>query len=81
MYLGLGYWPSWYYFGYPWSYPQYYYPPAVAAPVAPPVYIERNDAPQSAAYWWYYCAGPQAYYPYVTQCPGGWQRVSPVPPS
>jgi hypothetical protein len=24
---------------------------------------------------WYYCANPQGYYPYVTQCYSGWQAV------
>lgn len=38
-----------------------------------------QPAPQTA--WWYYCADTQAYYPYVRECPGGWQRVSPQPPS
>lgn len=76
VFLGLGYWP--------WYYPPpyyYYYPPTVVVPSSPPVYVERGDgqaAPQSA--YWYYCANPQGYYPYVTQCPGGWQRVRPEPP-
>jgi hypothetical protein len=87
--LGFGaYWPwyyppydPYYYSSYPYyysSYPYYYssYPPVA------PVYVERGDeqaAPQSAD--WYYCTSPQGYYPYVTQCPGGWQRVKPQPPS
>lgn len=56
--------------------PAYYYPPVVEVPVAPPVYIERAPA---AAYW-YYCDNPAGYYPYVRQCPGGWQRVAPQAP-
>lgn len=62
--------------------PYYYYPPAVAVQSPPPVYVEQN-APQAApeqANYWYYCADAKAYYPYVKQCPGGWQRVSPQPP-
>jgi hypothetical protein len=79
----------------PYYYPPAYYPPVVVAPSAPPVYIEQGaqqappiqqqPAPQAApqqapAGWWYYCADPQGYYPYIQQCPGGWQQVSPQPP-
>lgn len=71
---------------YPWYYPPYYYyppyAPAVAAPAAPPTYIEQGgaqSAPPRASYW-YYCAESKTYYPYVKECPGGWQRVAPRPP-
>jgi hypothetical protein len=87
---GPGYWPgySWGpgYWGprYGYAYPPYgYYPPAYAAP-DPPVYIER-DAPAAPPeqVWWYWCASANAYYPYVKECPGGWQRVAPqtAPPA
>jgi hypothetical protein len=76
------YYPSPYYYYPPYYYP--YYPPIVTAPASPPVYIERGDvqtAPdQGSSNWWYYCTNPQGYYPYVKQCPGGWQRVAPQPP-
>jgi hypothetical protein len=51
--------------------PAYYYPP-------PPMYIEQlpQVAPQSQQYW-YYCPAARAYYPYVSECAGGWQRVLP----
>jgi hypothetical protein len=67
---------------YPWYYPPYYYyPPVVTVPVAPPTYVEQGSAhaapPQSA--YWYYCAESKTYYPYVKECPGGWQRVTPQP--
>ena len=76
-------------FGFP-VYAPYYYPPPVyyPAPVvvqsAPPVYVERNDMPPQAAApqaqnYWYFCASSKSYYPYVKDCPGGWQRVSPTP--
>ena len=55
-----------FFFGpYPYYYwPGYYYAaPVVAAPVA----------------YWYYCAPLAAYYPYVQDCPGGWQLVEPHP--
>lgn len=64
----------------PYYYPAYYpayYPPVVVQP-QPSVYIEQQ-APQPAANYWYYCAGSRAYYPYVKECPGGWQRVAPQP--
>jgi hypothetical protein len=55
----------------------------------PPVFIERDPPPpapavqqqQQPGHWWYFCPGSNAYYPYVRECPGGWQRVSPQPPS
>lgn len=73
---------------YPWYYPPYYgpyyspyyYPPAV--PAAPTTYVEQGgaqSAPPRTSYW-YYCAESKTYYPYVKECPGGWQRVAPQPP-
>jgi len=50
----------------------------------PTTYIEQ-PAPQpaqpqqSAVGYWYYCANPGAYYPYIKECPAGWQRVAPQP--
>lgn len=79
---GPGYWPGYYpgpYYGYS---PYYAYPPVVAVPAAPPTYIEQGDAgdePAQGAYW-DYCAASKTYYPYVKQCPGGWQRVPARPP-
>jgi len=74
---------------YPYSYypaPYYYYPPPYyAAPVViqspPQVYVEREaaaPAPETQSYW-YYCGATRGYYPYVKECPGGWQKVSPTP--
>ncbi len=57
--------------------PAYYYPPVVVRPAPPPSYIEQNE---TADDYWYYCAASKAYYPYVKECPGGWQRVAPQPP-
>lgn len=44
-----------------------------------PVYPYPNSyAPPGETYgWWYWCAEYQEYYPYVTYCPGGWERVLP----
>lgn len=69
--LGFGYWP-WY------DAPSgYYYPPEAGMVYRPPVYVEHGD--EQSGYW-YYCTNPQGYYPYVVQCPGGWQQVKPQPP-
>ncbi|HSD44349.1 MAG TPA: hypothetical protein VLD36_21100 [Burkholderiales bacterium] len=84
-YWGGSYWGGPYWGGPYWgSYSPYYYPPVVVQP-APQVYIERDPvsvapAPQQQAHWWYFCPGSNAYYPYVRECPGGWQRVAPQPP-
>lgn len=85
-----GYYPYYGYGGYgyggygPYYYPAYpYYPPAVmSVPAQPQTYIERGaaaDAPGPASYW-YFCRDANAYYPYVKQCPGGWEQVNPTPP-
>jgi hypothetical protein len=76
-----------YYYPAPYYAAPVYYPAPVVVQSSPPVYVERSDvppaaapAPQSQSYW-YYCAGSKTYYPYVKDCPGGWQRVSPTPQS
>jgi hypothetical protein len=71
--------PAWYY-----PPPAYYYPPpVVAAPAAPPVYIERGDAQAGPApeHYWYYCPDSKTYYPYVRECRNAWQRVPARPPT
>lgn len=78
---GPRYYPAPYY-AYPA--PVYAYPAVVVAPSAPPVYIEQGTAPEAQAQAqgdWYYCAASNAYYPYVAECPAGWQRVPAQPPS
>lgn len=77
--------PFWGYpYGYPYSYayPYSYGYPAYSPPVvvesSPQTYIQRDSQAQQ---YWYYCQNPQGYYPYVSECPGGWQPVSPQPPS
>lgn len=83
-----GYYPRSY--GYPsyaypsYAYPPYYYPyspPVVVVPASPPTYIERSQPEEQAppANDWFYCSKPEGYYPYVRQCPGGWQRVPAQP--
>ncbi len=85
------YWGGPWYYPPPYYYPPYY-PPVVVASPAPQVYIEQQpastDAPVSPAAptattqtnYWYYCAAKESYYPYVKDCPSGWQKVSPQPP-
>lgn len=73
------------YFGYAWPSPPpfyYYYPPTVVVRPEPQVYIERaapQAAPRTEAFW-YYCRASGSYYPYVRECPGGWEHVVPTPP-
>ncbi len=79
----LGYYSNPYY-----SYPAYAYPepaysypaPAVAASGA----YTAQGYPQAQAAApqqdWYFCPNSNAYYPYVRECPGGWQRVPSTPP-
>jgi hypothetical protein len=83
---GPGYYP-------PYYYAPYYPPVVVQAPApAPQVYIEQQPvpatpppppaAPVAAApsTYWYFCPAAKGYYPYVKECPGGWQKVLPQPP-
>ncbi len=51
----------------------FYYP----RPYYQPYYYYPPPAP-APVYWWY-CAPYGAYYPYVQDCPGGWQPVVPPP--
>lgn len=87
-YGGPLWWPPAYY-----AYPAPYVlvpPPAPAPPAAPPVYIEREPAeprptpaPQPGApegAWWYFCPAANGFYPYVRECPSGWERVPALPP-
>ncbi|MEA3194269.1 MAG: hypothetical protein QOD26_2602 [Betaproteobacteria bacterium] len=52
-----------------YGYPAYYYPYGV------PLY-----APAPADPYWYYCRAANTYYPYVQNCPGGWERYLPGTP-
>lgn len=79
--LGPVWGPAW---GPGWYPPPYYYPPqpvVVLPPSPPPVYVEQaQPAPVEAQQqYWYYCPAAKAYYPYVKECPQGWQRVLPQP--
>jgi hypothetical protein len=80
--IGGPFWgPAWYYPSYyPYYYP--YYAPVVEVPSTPPVYIERSESADDSAPsgFWHYCPDSKTYYPYVMECPGGWQTV-PAQPS
>ena len=79
-------WDPWYYRPYRYPYYEPYYPPVVMVqPQSPPVYIEQGggtiaESSRQTNYW-YYCNASRTYYPYVNECPGGWQRVVPQPPA
>lgn len=90
---GYPFWGGYYPWGYPYAYYPYYpyYPYSPAYYAAPAVqqdttYIERpvsqaqqQQQPQAPTGYWYYCSEPGAYYPYIKECPAGWQRVAPQP--
>src|SRR6267143_154944 len=59
-----------------------YYPPPLPYyyDYAPGYYAPPAAIPQQQGYW-HFCPSANAYYPYVQQCPEGWQAVAPVPPS
>lgn len=78
--FGYPYWGPWGPWG-PWHYPPpYYYPSPVVVRSEPVTYIEQgSSASAEQGSWWYYCDTTKGYYPYVKECPAGWQRVSPTP--
>lgn len=73
--------PAYAYAPFPYRAPAYAYPPATTGySSSPPVYAERGaaqaaPAPSQVQGDWYYCAESGAYYPDVSECPAGWQRV------
>jgi hypothetical protein len=75
----LGYSPYWGYGGYGRYGYGYAYPPVITVPSTPPVYIQRTIVPPPEPNYWYYCRSAAGYYPYVRECPGGWEKVAPQP--
>ncbi|MGH8307201.1 MAG: hypothetical protein ACRER0_02930 [Gammaproteobacteria bacterium] len=74
----FGWWwvvgPSWYYYPAPvYPYPDPYVPPVMMQTGS----VKPDPAPEQ---YWYYCAPAKKYYPYVSECPGGWQKVPVTPP-
>jgi len=85
--LSSAYWGPRHFYREPYYSP--YYTQVVTVPAMPPTYIEQGPAvpaeptaatPPLKPGYWYFCKDSQTYYPYVSECPGGWQRVSPQPP-
>ncbi len=58
--------------------PYWYYEQTVAVPA----YIERDPAASggSQPQFWFFCKASGIYYPYIRQCPEGWQEVAPQLP-
>jgi len=82
---GYGFYGYGGYYGYGlYDYPFYYSPAVVLAPPSTlPVFIqqEQPQTVQPQANYWHYCQNPEGYYPYVRNCPGGWQQIAPQPPA
>lgn len=55
--------------------PVVYHAPPVAYVEAPPVMVP----PPPARATWYFCPAAGQYYPYVANCPSGWQAVPATP--
>ena len=71
------------YYGSPYAYPpNYAYAPTYVDPAySQPPYAQQYQAPvQQQTTAWFFCPSSNSYYPYVRQCPEGWQQVSPTPP-
>ena len=88
-YFGAPY-PYYPYYASPYYYPYPYTPTVIIpAPAQPQVYIQQDGQPQiqqqsqspQSGYYWYHCDNPDGYYPYIKECPNGWQKVSPTPPA
>jgi hypothetical protein len=85
-YYPRAFYPGPYYPG-PYLYGDPFYSPAPVVVVPPPepqVYIEQSTGAVDQARtpeqgYWYFCRGSNRYYPYVKECPGGWQTVLPQP--
>lgn len=82
---GYPYYPYYFPYYYPYypAYYPYYYGSGVTIETSPPVYIERSrktESPDMPALW-FYCPDSKRYYPYVKECPGGWQSVPAQPPA
>jgi len=77
-----GNWAGAGYYGFPP--PAYYAPPVAYAPpvvayVTPPQPMVLASQPQAPV--WYYCESSGKYFPYVQECPTGWQTQAATPPT
>ena len=65
-------------YAYPYPYPVYEQPyPVYTQPY--PVYAQIAPG-QPPVQFWYYCSPVKGYYPYVRNCPEGWQSIPIQPP-
>ena len=78
LWLGPGWWGPYYY---PSYYPYYPTEPPIVIQQQPDVYVQPAPQAEEQQSYWYYCKEPQGYYPYVRQCPNGWMKVVPSPPT
>jgi hypothetical protein len=71
---------AWYLYPGPvYPYPDPYVPPVVVTQqyqVGPAPAAPTGPAPVQ---YWYYCRAAKAYYPYVAECPAGWEKVPATP--
>ena len=73
--IGPGWGPGW------GPYPYYSAPPVIIERPGVEYYMQQLPEPYEEPAYWYYCRKPEGYYPYVKQCPDGWMKVVPTPPS
>ena len=76
----MGWWwivgANWYFYSSPvYPYPSPWEPPASVL-VSPPVGVAPAAPPTQ---YWYYCEPAHGYYPYVPNCPGGWEQRPAIP--
>lgn len=70
-------WPEFYYWPY-YSF-QPYSSPSTVTPFSPPAYLDQGtvlNTPSFGPNSQDYCSSPAGYYPYVQECPSGWQRIT-----
>ncbi|MDD5284746.1 MAG: hypothetical protein PHD54_02710 [Desulfuromonadaceae bacterium] len=67
----------------PWwvPYPYYSSPTMIIERPGTDYYMQPLPEQHEEPAYWYYCRKPDGYYPYVRQCPDGWMKVVPTPPS
>lgn len=71
----------WFYYPAPiYPYPNPYVPGTVTVVNTTPSPPPAPPAQAPAVQYWYHCKAPDGYYPYVSQCPGGWTKVPATPP-
>ena len=75
---GPGWWGPWWWGPAAYPYPYYgYFEQPIVIQQQPPAYYQQTQPAQQ--YYWYFCPASNTYYPYVKECPKGWQKV--IPPS